>query len=156
MNSKVSAAAAIATGLFAVALPVHADEVWQNGPLTVIWEAEGVEGYAVFSFTLEDAKRHRTGRLFLYGLVGSDQNRATFGGYWTSTDVTEAACPMAVVDAEGTQAWAWGPVELTFNEPAFPSGWQAALGRCFDEALEFWSVEPVVGGPDVGPAIRKN
>ena len=140
-------AAALLTAAVLPALSAHADEVWQDGPLTVIWEAEDVNGYAVFAFTIEDPKVHRTGRIFLYGLVGTDQDRATFGGYWVSTDPDRPACPMAVVDAYGEEAWAWGAVELTFDGPAFPTGWQAALGHCFYEAQEFWDVEPVLGAP---------
>lgn len=142
--SRSGALAALALPLvMIIASPSLADEIWQDGPLTVIWEAEDVEGYAVFAFTLDDAKQQRTGRIYLYGLRGDDDERATFGGYWASD--TGQACPMAIVDAYGEEHWAWGAVELTFDAPAFPAGWSAALGICFDNAQEFWTVEPGLG-----------
>ena len=135
-----SIAAGILFGAVMVSSAAQADEVWANRNTNVFW-LENVGDYAVFEFSIEDAKIHRSGRIFLNGLVGTDTNRATFGGYWSSTDDART-CPMPIIDAQGNEAWTWGFVELTFNEPTFPSGWQAALGVCFDQAVEFWAVEP--------------
>lgn len=143
MIRTCSLAAAAILGTAALATSASADEAWANRNTTVVW-LENVGDYAVFTFTIEDPKVHRQGMIFLNGLVGTDANRGTFGGYWSSTD-GDQICPMPIIDAEGNEAWTWGAVELTFNEPGFPSGWQAALGHCFDEAVEFWAVEPIVG-----------
>lgn len=138
--AALSMAAALAAG------PALADEVWQQGNLMVTWVAEDVGGYAVFSFLKTDPKGDRSGNIFLYGLTGDMTDRATFGGYWASNDPNAEPCPMPIIDADGNEMWTWGEVELTFDAPAFPSGWSAALGHCFMPAVEFWTVQPVFGG----------
>lgn len=139
-TNRIAAAAALG-GVF-LAPAAQADEVWANRNTNVYW-VENAGDYAVFEFTIDDPKIHRSGRIFLNGLVGTDTSRATFGGYWSSTDDART-CPMPIIDAAGNEAWTWGFVELTFTEPAFPAGWSAALGVCFDEAVEFWTVQPIV------------
>lgn len=143
---KRNALAALSVAAVLATTPVLADEVWQDGNLMVAWVAEDVGGYAVFSFLRTDPKDDRSGNIFLYGLRGDMTDRATFGGYWATNNPDAERCPMAIIDAEGNEMWTWGAVELTFDAPAFPSGWSAALGLCFREAVEFWSVEPVFGG----------
>ncbi len=144
MTSKIAAAALALPLCLAAFTPAAADEIWGNGPINAIWAAE-LEGFAVFEVTINDAKGARTLRLWVSGLTAGDQNRGTFGGYWTSVDGTGPECQMPVIDGYGDEAWAWGELELTFNGPAFPSGWQAALGHCFVEAAEFIAVDPVTG-----------
>ncbi|MND00774.1 hypothetical protein D3C83_195020 [compost metagenome] len=61
---------------------------------------------------------------------------------------------MPIIDANGNENWTWGKVELTFSAPAFPAGWSAALGHCFDEAVDFWSVVPVTDG-EPGPGLPR-
>ncbi|MGV8840113.1 MAG: hypothetical protein ACWA6X_07395 [Bauldia sp.] len=143
---KRNAFAALGLAAALVAGPAQADEVWQDGDLMVVWVAEDVQGYAVFSFLSGGPKNQRTGNIFLYGLRGDMTDRATFGGYWATDDPDAERCPMPIIDAEGNEMWTWGEVELTFDNRAFPSGWSAALGHCFVEAVEFWAVAPVFGG----------
>jgi len=143
---KRNALAALSMAVAVAAAPAVADEVWQDGNLMVTWVAEDVGGYAVFSFLRTDPKVDRSGNIFLYGLRGDMTDRATFGGYWATNDSGAERCPMPIIDAEGNEMWTWGEVELTFDAPAFPSGWSAALGLCFREAVEFWTVQPVFGG----------
>ena len=150
MTSKIAAAALALPVCLAALAPAAADEMWQNGGTQAIWAAD-LDGFAVFEVTVNDAKGSRTLRLWVAGLTADNQNRGTFGGYWTSVDGTGTACQMPVIDGYGDEAWAWGELELTFNQPAVPSGWQAALGECFIPAAEFIEVEPVTG--EAPPAL---
>ncbi len=152
MTSKIATAALALPLCFAALAPAAADEQWQNGPIQAIWAAE-LENYAVFEVTINDAKGSRTLRLWVAGLTAGDQNRGTFGGYWTSVDGTGVECQMPVIDGYGDEAWAWGELELTFDRPGFPSGWQAALGQCFIPYAEFISVQPSTGVAGA-PAIK--
>ncbi len=150
MNGKSHAVAwSLPLGLVAaIALAPSAalaDEMWGNATTAVVWEAE-IEGYAVLTFIMSNMKVQRTGTLFVAGLQGNDQNRATFGGYWSSLDPNGPQCSMPIIDANGNEAWTWGQLELTFYNPAFPSGWEAALGLCFDPAVEFIAVDPITAG----------
>lgn len=149
MKSKIAAAALALPFSLALFNPAAADEQWQNGPIQAIWAAEQ-NGFAVFEVTIIDNKGGRTLNLWLNGLTAGDQNRGTFGGYWTALDGNGTSCQMPILDGYGNEAWVWGELELTFDRPGFPSGWQAALGHCFDEAMEFIAVEPVTGA--LGPA----
>ena len=65
--------------------------------------------------TIDSAKGQRTLNLWLNGLTAGDQNRATFGGYWTETGAADFECQMPVVDGYGNAAVAWGQLELTFD-----------------------------------------
>ncbi len=80
----------------------------------------------------------------LNGLVATDTQRATFGGYWAHQRSGPRSLPDADYRCAGQRELDRGFVELTFTEPAFPAGWQAALGHRFDEAVEFWDVQPIV------------
>ena len=153
MKSKIAAAALALPFSLALFNPAAADEQWQNGPIQAIWAAEQ-NGFAVFEVTIHDAKGARTLNLWVNGLTAGDQNRATFGGYWTSLDGTGTACQMAILDGYGNEVWAWGEIELTFDRPGFPSGWQAALGQCFIPAVEFIAVQPATGIAGGPPTIK--
>jgi hypothetical protein len=144
------AAAALTLPLSIAATHSLADEMWRNGPLLVYWAAE-VNGFAQLDFTVEGPKLSRSGTLWVQGLTATDQNRATYGGFWTSLDGTGPRCQMPAIDPNGNEAWTWGRIEITFYNPTFPSGWSAALGHCFDEAMEFMEVEPAVSEP---PLVR--
>ena len=111
-----------------------ADEVWTTEIGDVIYETDLPNGQAVWSYPLEDSDWR--GRVFLPGLAGQYQDRASYSGYWIEPGASagEAACEVELRDpeTEGTSD-VWGRVMLIFVDD---STWVAMRSQCFDDPDE--------------------
>ena len=114
-------------GLILLPLTLTADEVWTSEFGDVIYERE-VNGMAVLSMPLNEVR----GLIYLPGLAGNYSNRSIHSGFWISDEV--GPCPANLESPERLISSSWGRVEITFDGPAFPTGWTMRLGSCFGAA----------------------
>jgi len=105
---------------------VLADEAWETrlGPVTYHTE---IDGMAVFRMRLDDV----WGLIYLPGLAGNYTDRGTHKGFWVSDEI--GPCAAKLQSPEGLTTSSWGRVEITFDAPAFPTGWTMMLGACFND-----------------------
>lgn len=131
-------------GLAVLATPsaARADEAWHSQNADVTWMDEDVNGYSVLAYAIKNdaGEVAESGNLFVEGLRGSDAQRGTYQGYWTTDGAL--SCPEPWTDPYGNPAAGWGTLVLTFDKPEFPSGWNADLGSCGNPADRNWQVEP--------------
>lgn len=125
----ISSVAAVAA---ATSFSAHADEVWAT-EIGEVYYADEINGYAVFHYpTMRDGVE---GIAYFKDLAGNYDNRSgTFEGYWVEpVSGSSASCDIAIVDEKGDTYTSWGRLKIMFTETAFPSGWVALRGDCFDE-----------------------
>ncbi len=135
-------AIALSTTFFAAA---NADEVWQTEIGKVIY-ADELNEYAVLHFPT--MRENVFGIAYIKDLAGNYDNRdQPFEGYWVEPIAgASTACEVGIVDENGDTYQSWGRLKLIFTETAFPSGWVALRGDCFNEPTD-----ALVGKPIVGP-----
>ena len=128
---KIKYLGALAGLLAFGAMTAQADEVWTSELGEIVYESE-IDRYAVLSFPAGETR----GYAFIDGLAGNyeDRNRI-FTGYWTEEAAVDAdyGCPMEMTDQMGRTANIWGRLMVVFHDQAFPSGFSAVRGDCFDE-----------------------
>ncbi|MGA1342860.1 MAG: hypothetical protein ACO33A_07400 [Hyphomonas sp.] len=137
---RILALAAIA---LAAPLAGFADEVWSLPSGNQIVYDRDTGDTAVLSYMPE--RGLEKGWIFVPGLAGVYEGRATYQGYWVEPAEAGAACPAALIDAEGT-AWArWGAIEIKFVKPTFPSKIKIKRTNCFRPAETRLTAKPVIG-----------
>jgi hypothetical protein len=115
---------------FACATPLLADEIWMTNRGQMQWE-QSLSDMAVFNL-YGDGVAPSELRLFLPGFQDTPEGeRGTHIGFWTE-ESGETPCSAALVDPMGTTTYHWGVLELTFDQPQFPTSWTAQLGLCFE------------------------
>ena len=120
-----------------------ADEVWSSDFGDFIYEKDFEDGWASISFPDTEGRGHA----FVEGLAGNyDQRGGVFYGYWTEDPLSSGGCAMEIVDHNGLKTNIWGRFMLVFHTNAFPSGFTAVRGNCFDEPDDAATVTPVVAG----------
>lgn len=133
------------SGAFALAAAglttAYADEVWET-EIGEVYYADEINGYAVFHYPT--MRNDVEGIAYFKNLAGNYDDRVgTFEGYWVEPIAgSSTACDVAIVDEKGDTFTSWGRLTLIFTETAFPSGWVALRGDCFDTPTE-----PLVGKP---------
>ncbi len=137
----MSGAIALSGGFFGTA---QADEVWET-KIGDVFYLDEINDYAVFSYPT--GHKGIEGKAYIANLAGNyDQRVGVFQGYWTETANPNAKdCSVAIINENGEATKNWGRLTLVFTETAFPSGWVAMRGECFDEPND-----PLIGKPLVG------
>ena len=120
-----------------------ADEVWLSGEdFEIIYESE-IDGYAVLSYPGEDEDGPRE-LAFIEDLAGNYDDRGRHDGYWVGPPAPAGeGCPVSIVDHTGEETNVWGRVEVIFLEPAFPTGFVAQRGYCFEEPRDELVARPL-------------
>ncbi|MFC7291793.1 hypothetical protein [Hirschia litorea] len=126
----------------------HADEVWKTEIGNVIY-ADEINEYAVLHFPT--MRENVMGIAYIKDLAGNYDNRDhTFEGYWVEPIAgASTACEVGIVDAQGDTYRSWGRLKLIFTETAFPSGWVALRGECFDEPTDALVGKPIIGAIEI-------
>ena len=137
--------AALAAASVLAAGPVLADEVWTTAAGDVIYEAD-VGDTAVLSYPLAGGMK---GYLFFPGLAGNSTTRGVHAGYWMAPGET---CSSEMTGATGFTSKAWGPVQIIFDTPGFPSGWTLLSAVCFGSTST--STTALIGRPKVAPVVE--
>lgn len=114
--------------LLAAPVPTKADETWSNPDGTASYEAD-IGRIAVISIPMHGNRI----RLYLEGLGGNYDNRSISQGYWLGPG--SGSCSATLTAPDGEQSSNWGRVTMIFDGPAFPTGWTATLGNCFDAEI---------------------
>lgn len=108
-----------------LALPAHADEVWDTPTGPVVYESE-IGDAAVLVLTQPDGTRVE---MVFPGLAGNYDNRRLHGGYWVTPG--DGPCPAALTSHSGLTSSDWGRVQIVFDRPAFPTAFTATFSECF-------------------------
>jgi hypothetical protein len=130
---------------WAFTLPGIADETWDT-QIGTVYYADEVDGYAIFSYPT--AKPGIEGKAYIKDLAGNYNDRVgTYDGYWVEPEVGAStnACDIEVNDHKGHAYTHWGRLQFVFTEKAFPSGWVALRGNCFEEPSEALIGKPLLG-----------
>ncbi|MEX1251634.1 MAG: hypothetical protein WEA77_10620 [Hyphomonas sp.] len=137
---RTLAAAVLAAAL---ALPALADEVWAlpNGNQVTYVSDEG--NTAVLGYT--PVMGVEQSFIFVPGLGGNTDNRATFTGYWVEPVYVGKTCAAGIVAPDGLIWERWGIVELKFQKKGFPSKITMKRGDCFAAPTKKIILKPVVG-----------
>ena len=114
-----------------LATPALADEVWTTPFGDAVYQAD-VGDTTILTVPQPDGIM----RVYIPGLAGNFDNRGTHSGYWIGSG--EGFCPASLTGIDGTGSRQWGEVILSFDRPAFPTGWTLVAGDCF--APPFWTV----------------
>ena len=126
-----------------------ADEVWDTEEWgRIVYETDNGTT-AIWSFSDQGAASLGNGKIFIEGLGGVWQNRATdqpYRGYWMVYDAAEPLCATTKTDAEGNASSSYGTFDLTFLDANFPTRWQASWGLCDDQPDQTLNAKPRVGG----------
>lgn len=136
-------AAGAAALLLTLAPEAAADEVWSLPSGGQLIYDRDVDTTAVLTYTPEQGVER--GQIFVVGLAGQYEGRGTYQAYWVEADDAGAACPAALVDAEGTQWRRWGLASIAFLKPDFPSGIIITRGECLEAPRQKVTAKPVVG-----------
>lgn len=102
-----------------------ADEVWTSDMGDIVYKAEE-NGAAIFSFVNVDAY---PGVLVIPGLAGNYSNRGVHEAYWVGQG--SGYCPAFLSPPGGEATTNWGRALISFDRPAFPTGFTLTLGDCF-------------------------
>ncbi|MDG1418442.1 MAG: hypothetical protein P8J78_00895 [Maricaulis sp.] len=135
MRHLIPSAALIAA--FAVA-PALADEVWTSDAGQVIYEAD-IGEYAVLTMR---TPKNGSYRVYIRGLAGNYDNRVgQFTGYWIATDpnIPSPECDVTILTVDDRTTHLWGRVNMTFDRPAYPTGFSAQIGDCYEEPNVQWT-----------------
>ncbi len=137
----IASALALNTTYFATA---SADEVWQT-PIGNVIYADEINEYAVLHFPT--MREDVFGIAYIKDLAGNYDNRdQTFEGYWVEPiSGASTVCDVGIVDETGDTYHSWGRLKMVFTETAFPSGWVALRGECFDEPNDALAGKPIIG-----------
>ena len=127
---------AIATCL-SIAPKAIADEVWRTEEFDVIY-LEDRGQTAVWEYG------NGFGYVFLDGLAGEYENRATYNGYWVQKS-SSRRCDTFREDFNGRSTYHWGTVKVEFIDKDFPSRWNLKLGICDQASPIELNGTPVVG-----------
>jgi len=125
-----------------------ADEVWVMPSGNQIVYDRDVGDTAVLTYRAEQGLQ--SGQIFVVGLGGRSEGRNAYQGYWVEADDAGAACPAAIVDAEGKTWRRWGLVTIAFAKPSFPSSITITRGEC----LHAPAGRGVAARPVVGAGVR--
>ncbi len=140
---------AVSVTFLICASPAFADEVWDTEEWGRIVYETDKGSIAIWSFSDQGAASLGNGKMFLEGLAGVWQNRATdrpYRGYWMVYDSHEALCANTRTDAEGNTSSTHGAIEITFLDANFPTRWKAVWGLCDDPPDQTLNATPHVGG----------
>ncbi|WP_299931829.1 hypothetical protein [uncultured Pelagimonas sp.] len=107
-----------------IATTATADEVWTSTTGDVIYEDEKA-GAAIFSFITETGTR---AELVIPGLAGNYDNRGVHGALWIGTGPDQ--CAVSMMRPEGQPSMDWGTAVISFDRPAFPTGFTLTIGDC--------------------------
>lgn len=116
----------LAAAALALATPILADEVWSSRDGEIVYLDE-IGDTAVFTAPFGTD----TLRIYLPGLAGNYDDRATHEGYFIANGQADCGVSLTAIDGFGGRDW--GRVIVSFDRPAFPTGWTALIGGCFDE-----------------------
>jgi len=138
MKTVITVIAALAL----TAAPAIADEAWITGDgFEIVYETD-IDDYAVLSYPGDDPDIRELA--FIEGLGFNYDDRGRHDGYWAGPLVpVEEGCPVSIVDHTGVETNNWGRVEVIFLEPAFPTGFVAQRGYCFDEPRDQLVAHPL-------------
>ncbi|MCT4559219.1 MAG: hypothetical protein N4A61_14310 [Pelagimonas sp.] len=103
----------------------QADESWMSDMGRLIYQSEE-NGAAIFSFTNVDAY---PAELIIPGLAGNYDNRGVHEAYWIGQGA--GTCPAFMARPGGQSTTNWGRALISFDRPAFPTGFTLTLGDCF-------------------------
>jgi hypothetical protein len=134
MKHAVLAAAA---AMF-VCTPALADERWTSTIGDIIYEAE-IDGVAIFTYPTGDGS---LGRLYMPGLAGNYENRASHLGYWIAPG--DGGCLATMTGADGMSSKNWGQLLLIFHTPGYPASWTLTSGSCFEPMINSVVATPMV------------
>ncbi|MFT3729297.1 MAG: hypothetical protein QM759_15850 [Terricaulis sp.] len=141
MKKHLLGIAALASALLCA--PALADEVWSLPSGNQIVYDRDVGNTAVLTYRAEQGVAQ--GQIFVVGLGGQTDHRGAYRAYWVEADDAGAACPAAIVDAEGHTWHRWGLATLSFARPGFPSAITVARGECLSVPGRGVTARPVVG-----------
>lgn len=135
----------LAAAFIAAALPLAAlaDEVWSLPSGNQIVYDRDAGTTAILSYKAEQGLAN--GWIFVPGLGGVYDGRATYQGYWVEESDAGATCAAGLVDAEGKTWTRWGAMEVKFQKPGFPSKIALKRGNCFGPATTKITAKPVIG-----------
>jgi len=145
----IAAGVTAAAAIFAAAGPALADEVWvtQTGE-RIVYETD-IDDIAVLSINDPGSGlRH----LYVPGLGGNYSDRGQpFFGYWIDAGAAGKSggrrCGAILVGPDGMESDQFGSARIEFDSRAFPSGFTAAIGPCFDPARQtLMRADPVTSG----------
>jgi len=117
-----------ALAVLVLAVPAFADESWTTEFGDVIYETE-IGDVAVWSYPSANGKGR--GWLYFPGLAGNYDDRSVHEGYWI--EEVQTGCSAELIAVDGRRSHYWGRVLLVFDRAAFPTGWTALGGDCFEE-----------------------
>lgn len=115
----------LAAATLALAAPVLADETWTTPDGQVVYLDE-IGDAAIFTAPLGTDLL----RIYLPGLAGNYDDRATHEGYFIANG--QGDCGVSLTAPDGFGGRDWGRVIVTFDRPAFPTGFTMMIGGCFD------------------------
>ena len=124
-----------------------ADEVWSLPSGNQLVYDRDVGNVAVLTY--QAAQGTEKGQIFVVGLGGQSTGRTHYQGYWVEADDAGAACPAALVDAEGKTWHRWGLASVSFTSPTFPSRITVTRAECLS-----LTGTPVTARPVVGAGVR--
>lgn len=118
--------------LLTLPVPAAAEEIWLTDFGLIQWEASR-DTVAVLNLIGPNAGNPATLRLFVEGLAEDVfEGRGIYWGYWTA-EAGEFTCTAAMTDPMGTTTPHWGRLRMVFLADAYPSGWVALMGECWNE-----------------------
>ncbi|SLN22190.1 hypothetical protein [Roseisalinus antarcticus] len=122
MRSLVFAAA-----LSGFPLAVLADEVWYTMDGEMVYETD-LEPYALISAPWDGDEV----MLYVDELAFNYDARGVHGGFWIGPAARQS-CDVAISAPDGRASYHWGRIQVTFDQPSFPTGFTVLMGSCFDE-----------------------
>jgi hypothetical protein len=134
---------AASLALAAISAPARADEVWSLPSGNQLVYDRDVGNVAVLTYRAEQGMQQ--GQIFVVGLGGQSSGRSHYQAYWVEADDAGAACPAAIVDAEGHTWHRWGLATIAFASPGFPSRINISRGECLSAPSGRIVARPVVG-----------
>lgn len=106
--------------------PVSADEMWQSEMGWIEYTAEE-NGAAIFTFTNLDAYG---ATLVIPGLAGNYDQRGVHEAFWIGEGAGDCEAFLSLPGGEPSANW--GRALISFDTPAYPTGFTMTLGYCFD------------------------
>lgn len=138
---RISTMALTCAALFCTS--AFADEVWSLPSGNQLVYDRDVGTVAVLTYVPEQGLGK--GQIFVVGLGGQTSRRDSYQAYWVERDDAGAACPAALVDAEGHTWHRWGLASIDFRRPNFPSAITVSRGLCLTPPSGRVTARPVVG-----------